>query len=90
MEIAERMFERAPGITGLLDRLEAKGLIERRRQEHDRRCVRCTISTSGLELLAELDEPIARADAAALGNLEPAAARRLVELLGGIRAPDEA
>jgi DNA-binding MarR family transcriptional regulator len=87
MEIAERMFERAPGITGLLDRLEAKGLIERRRQEHDRRCVRCTISASGLELLAELDGPVADADREALAGLGPAEARRLVDLLGEIRAP---
>src|SRR5215216_4972343 len=31
LEIAERMVEHAPGVTRLLDRLEAKGLVRRQR-----------------------------------------------------------
>src|SRR5947207_2737986 len=36
LEIAERMIERAPGITRLLDRLEAAGLVTRKRCAGDR------------------------------------------------------
>jgi DNA-binding MarR family transcriptional regulator len=81
MEVAERMMERTPAITGLLDRLEAKGLIARERQRDDRRCVRCSITPAGLELLAELDAPIERADAAALAKLGAGDVERLTGLL---------
>ena len=37
LAIAERMIERAPGITRLIDRLEKKGLVRRVRDPHDRR-----------------------------------------------------
>jgi len=87
MEIAARMIEQAPAITGLLDRLEAKKLVSRARQTDDRRCVRCSITTTGLDLLAGLDEPIERADAAALAGLDDAEIRRLTGLL--VRATAE-
>ena len=86
MEIAERMIEQAPAITGLLDRLEAKQLVERARQSDDRRCVRCAITAQGLALLAELDEPVAQADAEALKRLnegEVERLKRLLALVGG-------
>ena len=86
MEIAERMLEQTPGITRLLDRLEGKGLAERNRCPDDRRCVLCSITPAGLELLAELDEPIAEADDRALAALSPAEAKQLVELLERARA----
>lgn len=88
MEIAERMIERTPGITRLLDRLEGKGLVERKRRADDRRCVLCSITAAGLELLAELDEPIAEADDQALSALSPEEAKELVDLLGRARAGD--
>ena len=81
MEIAERMIEQTPAITGLIDRLEAKQLVERARQTDDRRCVRCSITAKGLALLAELDEPVARADAAALARLTEGEVERLKKLL---------
>ena len=37
LEIADRMIEHAPGVTRLLDRLEAKGLVRRERCREDRR-----------------------------------------------------
>lgn len=84
MEIAARMIEQAPGITGLLDRLEAKGLVSRVRQSDDRRCVRCTITPAGLELLAGLDETVARADSAVLGMLNDGEIERLQTLLARV------
>lgn len=58
-EITERMVHRVPDITRLLDRLEARGLISRRREEEDRRVVRVWITKGGLQLLAPLDGPLA-------------------------------
>jgi DNA-binding MarR family transcriptional regulator len=85
LEIAERMVERAPGITRLLDRLEVKGLVARKRCPEDRRQVLCRITSEGLALLARLDRPMARADAGCLGMLSAADRRTLTAILAAIR-----
>jgi DNA-binding MarR family transcriptional regulator len=54
-EIAERMIERDPDITRLLDRLSKQGLADRTRDEKDRRVVRTGITTKGLAVLDRLD-----------------------------------
>src|SRR5881394_1663967 len=56
LTIAERMIERTPGITRMIDRLAAKGLVAREVRPHDRRCVYCRITQKGLRLLKLLDE----------------------------------
>jgi DNA-binding MarR family transcriptional regulator len=86
LEIADRMIEETPGITRLLDRLEAKLLVRRMRCLEDRRQVLCWITPEGLELLARLDEPVREADENALGALEPADIRSFISLLETIRA----
>lgn len=86
MEIAERMIEKTPGVTRLVDRLEEKGLARRERSSEDRRCVLCTVTEEGLDLLAELDEPVREADEAALAALEDDEVERLIELLDRVRA----
>lgn len=58
LEIAQRTIERTPGVTRLLDRLERRELVVRKRCEQDRRQVHCWISGPGLELVASLDEEI--------------------------------
>ncbi|MCU1231478.1 MAG: hypothetical protein JWO97_4362 [Acidobacteria bacterium] len=58
LEIAERMIEQTPGITRLVDRLEEKKLVDRKRCEEDRRRVWCRITPTGLSLLAKLDAPV--------------------------------
>jgi DNA-binding MarR family transcriptional regulator len=86
LEIAERMIERAPGITRLLDRLERKGFVTRARCGEDRRCVRCSITDAGLELLARLDEPVEAADNEVLSMLSQEDLSELIRLLAIIRA----
>lgn len=86
LEIAQRMVEQTPGVTRLLDRLEAKHLIARQRCPHDRRQVLCRITTVGLKLLAQLDGPVREANEQALGVLPVAAQRQLIRLLDKIRA----
>jgi DNA-binding MarR family transcriptional regulator len=85
LEIAERMIERTPGITRLLDRLEAKGLVARERGAGDRRVVLCRITRAGLALLARLDAPVARLDEQACANLTAAQVRTLIQLLDQLR-----
>jgi len=56
--IAERMVNRVPDITRLVDRLERHGLVARERSTTDRRVVRVNVTRKGLELLASLEEPV--------------------------------
>ena len=86
LEIASRMIEQTPGITRLLDRLEAKGLVRRERCPHDRRQMLCWATPAALRLLATLDDPIDRADRAAFARLTGAELATLVALLGKVRA----
>ena len=86
LEIAQRMVEQTPGVTRLLDRLEAKHLIARQRCPHDRRQVLCRITSVGLKLLAQLDGPVREANEQALVGLPVAAQRQLIRLLDKVRA----
>jgi DNA-binding MarR family transcriptional regulator len=81
LSIAERMIEQTPGITRLIDRLEAKRLVVRVRSAKDRRQVWCRITPSGLQLLARLDKPVGDLDRAVMARLPGADQRKLAELL---------
>lgn len=86
LAIAERMVERAPGITRLLDRLEARGLVDRERRTDDRRCVVCRLTRAGTKLMAELD-PVIEAEEDRLGALLAAKQwRELIALLDALRS----
>jgi DNA-binding MarR family transcriptional regulator len=81
LTIAERMVEQTPGITRLIDRLEAKRLVRRVRSDEDRRQVWCRITPEGLRLLARLDQPVAELDRAFVAGLPRADQERLAQLL---------
>jgi DNA-binding MarR family transcriptional regulator len=80
-EIANRMITRDPDVTRLLDRLEKRGLILRRRETKDRRIVLARITPQGLRLLSELDEPVLETHRKLLGHLGRECLRRLMEVL---------
>ena len=84
LTIAGRMIEQAPGITRLIDRLEAKQLVVRVRSAEDRRQVWCRITPAGLRLLARLDGPVAALDRQAVAGLPRAEQVRLAELLRAV------
>lgn len=50
-EIAQRMIERAPDITRLVDRLQTQGLVRRNRSARDQRQAITRITAKGLKLL---------------------------------------
>jgi len=85
LEIADRMIERAPGITRLLDRLEAADLVSRQRCREDRRQVLCAITAKGLAVLGGCDEPIHAAERVRHARLTKADLARLVSLLDRLR-----
>src|SRR6185503_17103008 len=69
LEIGGRMIEQAPGVTRLLDRLEAKDLAVRERCARDRRQVLCRITPAGQRLLESLEQAMEEAGRRALGAL---------------------
>lgn len=79
--IAERMIEQTPGITRLIDRLETKQLVLRKRCPTDRRQVFCLITKDGLALLDRLDAPVRRAEEQALAALSERQLEQLLSLL---------
>ena len=81
LEVGERMIERTPGVTRIIDRLEAKGLVARERCTEDRRRVWCRISSEGLDLLERLDRPVGRSDVAIFQAMNPEELDHLVGLL---------
>jgi DNA-binding MarR family transcriptional regulator len=85
LDVADRMVEQAPGITRLLDRLEAKELVRRQRCPKDRRQHLCWITPRGRALLERLDEPMLRAAETCTAKLSRADQTRLIRLLDAIR-----
>ena len=85
LAVADRLVEHTPGITRLIDRLEAKELVRRERPAEDRRQVYCYIARDGLELLGKLDGPVAAASKRAFAGLRKAEMKTLLEILEKIR-----
>jgi len=85
LEIASRMIEKNPGITRLLDRLEARRLVRRVRCPEDRRQVLCHATEAAHRLLAGLDRPVAEAGRGILAPLDPRRTAELIRLLDAVR-----
>lgn len=81
--VKERMVERAPNVTRLMDKLLEKNLIVRHRCDKDRRVVFVEITDEGLLLLSEVDTQIS--DLNLLKNLSKEEAKVLSDLLDKIR-----
>ena len=85
LDIASRMIEHSPGITRLLDRLEARRLVRRVRCPQDRRQVLCYATEPARRLLAGSDGPVAEAGRALVATLGPQRTETLVRLLDEVR-----
>lgn len=81
LEIADRVLTVVPGITGLIDRLEKAGFVERRRCPKDRRIIYVALRQSGTNLLAELDEPVLQLHKRLMSHLSAAELKELTRLL---------
>lgn len=81
--VKERMVERAPNATRLMDKLCEKSLTIRERCEHDKRVVYVTITDKGLSLLSEIDKVSSELNI--LKNLTEKEAKQLSDLLDKIR-----
>src|SRR6516165_5056903 len=87
LEVADRMVAAVPGITGLIDRLEAMGLAVRERSTEDRRVIHVAITPRALDLLEALDQPVEALHQRLVGHLSRAELTELIRLLEKARQP---
>ena len=80
-DIGRRLGVSGASVVQLVDDLEARGLVERRRLELDRRTQLVHLLPGATEALAEARERAVRTIAQRMGNLDPGQVRRLVVLL---------
>ncbi len=86
LEIADRMVQVVPAITGQIDRLQAQNLVKRKRCTEDRRVVYIEITPKALSLLKEIDEPDLNLHRKLIGHLSSDELSELSRLLEKARA----
>jgi DNA-binding MarR family transcriptional regulator len=86
LEVADRMIQVVPAITGLIDRLERQDLVKRERCTEDRRVVYIEITEKALGLLDEMDEPVQQLHRQLVGHLTRSELKELSRLLEKARA----
>jgi DNA-binding MarR family transcriptional regulator len=87
LEVASRTVTVVPGITGLIDRLEQAGFVNRVRCEKDRRVIYVALTDHGTKTLAVLDEPLLALHRKLLGHLSQGDLKDLIRLLEKVREP---
>src|SRR6516165_10078218 len=87
LEIAGRTVAVVPGITGLIDRLEQAGFVNRLRCEEDRRVIYVALTDQGTKTLADLDEPLLALHRKLMGHLAQGDLKELIGLLQMLREP---
>jgi DNA-binding MarR family transcriptional regulator len=81
LEIADRMIQVVPAITGLVDRLEQQELVTRERCTEDRRVVYVALTDTARRLLKQLDEPVLDLHRRLVGHLTRTELTELSRLL---------
>jgi DNA-binding MarR family transcriptional regulator len=88
--LAELLGHSLSNSSGLIDRMEEHGLVERRRVPDDRRVVVVGIGPEGLRLLRGLQDVHQDRIRHALGRLDPPRLEKLLEAFSDFRAAVEA
>ena len=84
-EVSQRLLNRMPDATRLLDRMEEAGLVTRQRSETDRRLVTTRITEKGRDLVDSLDEAADQQHERAMGHLSDEQLHALIDLLTLVR-----
>ena len=79
-EIARRVSSEKT-ITGIVDRLVRRKLVQRDRDGHDRRVIRCRLTKAGERVAGRLDEATTHAMELLLAMLDPAERQNLIRIL---------
>src|SRR6185436_5503841 len=87
LEIASRTITVVPGVTGLIDRLERAGFVNRLRCAQDRRVIYVALTDQGTKTLADLAEPLLALHRKLMGHLPQGELKELIRLLEKVREP---
>lgn len=85
LEIASRTIQVVPAITGLIDRLEKQGLVERKRCTEDRRVVYVSITAKALQILKKIDKPLMELHKKTFRHVSKKEAAEIVRLMEKVR-----
>ncbi|MEM7306585.1 MAG: MarR family transcriptional regulator [Planctomycetota bacterium] len=69
--VGERLLNRVPDVTRLIDRMETAGLVERERSAEDRRVVLVRVTAEGGRLCERLRRPVADLHRRQLAHMSP-------------------
>lgn len=83
-QIASRLITRVPDITRLLDRLEKRGFVQRRRSTKDRRVVRSRLTAEGEAIVESIHDPSLEEVRAQFSSLSPRELRQLADLVNRV------
>ena len=90
IELGRLLLTHRSNVTGLVDRLEERGWVQRLDDEQDRRAFRVVLTSAGQKLLGEILPHYHSAAERALGCLSPQRATELVKELDQVSANVEA
>ncbi|NMA63132.1 MAG: MarR family transcriptional regulator, partial [Syntrophomonadaceae bacterium] len=80
-QLADRLYVDGSTMTGLLDRMERKGLVERHHNSKDRRALKVVLTNKGRELEEPLNQIIEDTNRKALQTLDDSEVNTLRKLL---------
>lgn len=80
-EVSQRLLNRMPDATRLLDRMEEAGLVTRERSTLDRRLVTTRITKKGRQIVDNLDDSTDEQHEKSLGHMNEQQLRTLIKLL---------
>ena len=82
--LIERMLDKQSNASRLVDKLDAKGLVKRKKCKEDKRQVDVVLSAKGVQLLDAIDKEIGNLDSI-FTNLTKAEAKKMSEMLDKMR-----
>ena len=86
-KMSDRLMVHPASITNTVDRLEERGLVRRRRDEHDKRRILAAITPAGRQIAIDATEPLNKIQFG-LGMLEDRHAEAINAVLRRVRAAD--
>jgi len=85
-ELSERIHAQNSTVTGIVDRMQREGLVDRSRSTRDRRIVIIRLTDTGRALARDVPLQPAEILRAALGSLSSSESRELLRILGKLAA----
>lgn len=87
--LAEQLDVSLPNVTGIVERMVERGIVERSRPHDDRRVVEVRICAAGLELLDEIDMVKRQQMAKVISRLSPEQQERALRTFTELRLATE-